>query len=1104
MKTLAFLVILGLLTWLPAGILAHQSEPPHRFFGTVFLADGSVAPDGTVVAAIVNGAVVATDTVESSYQPGFYLLDVTPPAGQSFVGLTVSFTIDGKAAAESVPWQTRGTNAGEGDLNLTVSSILPDITAPVLTLPADIVVDAETLQGTPKTNPAIDAFLNSAAATDDKDSNPVVTHDAPDLFQSGRDTVVTFTATDEADNQSTGTATVTVRPFLDTTAPVLTLPDDIVVDAETAQGTTITNLEIGSFLKGATATDDRDPSPVVSHDGPVLFPSGQDTVVTFTATDQTGNESTGRATVTVRPFLQDKTAPVLTLPADIVVDAETLEGTPVTNPEINAFLNSAAATDDKDPNPVVTHDAPELFPSGRDTVVTFTATDQAGNESTGTATVTVQPFAVPIPEIEVKTEVAVEPETTAIVDVEGVKIDLVDAPLTFQQVEEQIVLVLPVAEDTGVLARFEDPATGVIIVGIQLTIPVRDPQNNVVFTFKGQLELAPEGGRAVVEELRLETAEDLGTVDLTNVDPRAGEVTVVLDVRVVRLAEAPIINLEVGADLAPAIQLGFGRLASQEGRQVSGDVGAVLITETNLDNRDAFITFIIGSQWVQDVVQQVTPGVFDPNDLELIDDVIFIFRLSDDGVSQLLDATCTGPSGGRYACTANSPAGASIFGLLALPPVDRPAILILSLQPPGSITVEVDTPGGARLENAAIQRFLVSATISQGSAAEVTVIAPDPLHEVFPEGSTLVTFMATDALGNLVTDSATITVASTIPPTLQVPRSLVIDSREPLPASDPRLREFLAEARATAVAAGELAVTNDSPNVFPFGDTVVTFTATDNSGNQSTATATVTVNQVAPDLRVTGVRVTPDRVSGDRPVIVDVEVENLGTASGTLQVEIRLDDRVMESVEVTLNPGESQTVTREIVGRTVGEHQVGVAGNEVTFQVIARPVADIRVAELQVEPARAGSPQGFSLTLRVENVGEAAGERGLVLLLDGQMLEELTVSLAPGESDTLDRDFLRELDAGDHLVEVGGVSASFQVAEPGVTPIFPEATQEGTRRVPTAEAALTPAQPSSQEAAPAGGGCFRPAGAAQGLDVGWVLLGLVGLVLASVSARRRR
>ncbi|PKB79652.1 MAG: hypothetical protein BZY88_12295, partial [SAR202 cluster bacterium Io17-Chloro-G9] len=960
------------------------------------------------------------------------------------------------------------------------------------------------LEGTSITNSDIADFLTGATAIDDRDPNPVITHDAPVRFPAGSDTVVTFTATDEAGNRSTGTATVTVEPFLaDTTAPVLTLPEDIVVAAETSDGTPRSLPEIEAFLAGASAVDDRDPGPVLTNDAPELFPPGVDTVVTFTATDEAGNQSTGTATVTVEPFLTDTTAPVVTVPDDIVLEPESAEGTPATNREIEAFLRGATAVDDRDPNPAITHDAPDLFPPGRGTVVTFIATDETGNQGAGTATVTVEAFAVPIPEIEVKTQVVVDPVTTEILDVQGVKIELVDAPLAFQQVEDRIVLALPVAPDTGALDKFVDPTTGVTVVGTEFTIPVRDPEDNVIFTFKGQLEAAPEGGQAVAEELRLETTEDVGTVDLTDLDPRVGEVTVVLDTQVATLAEAPVINLEVGADLDEDTQVAFGRLASLAGRQVSGDVGAVLTTETNLDNLNAFITFKIGVEWVQEVVLQVTPvEAFDPNDLELINDVIFIGRQPDIGEAELLDATCTGPdSDGRYSCTASSPSGFSIFGLLALPPVDRPATPILSLQPPGSITVEGDTLGGAKQENIIIQRFLVSATTVQGSGAEVIVISPDPLPEIFPEGETLVTFVATDTLGNLVTDSATITVASTVPPTLQVPGDQAIISLEPLPASDPRLQEFLGSARAKSVMEGDLAVSNDSPLVFLFGDTVITFTATDSSGNQAATTVTVTINQAVSDVRVTELRLFPSEVSVGKSVALTVQVENQGTAAGTLQVDIRLDGRVIESADVSLQPQEVDSIIFDIVGETVGEHQVQVAERIATFQVLAGAVADIRAAELEVQPAADGSAQGFRLTLRVENAGDADGQRDLVLLLDGRILEEIVVSLAAGGSDTINREIQRDLAAGDHVVNVDGLSASFTVAEgaPGAASVATE-----TPALPPASQQATPGPletPGAQEAGSDGGGLSG--GALAGIIV-VVLVVLAALAAGIVVLLRRR
>jgi len=64
------------------------------------------------------------------------------------------------------------------------------------------------------------------------------------------------------------------------------------------------------------------------------------------------------------------------------------DGVPVDDDRIQTFLAGASAIDDTDPDPVITNDAPAVFPVG-DTVVTFTATDASGNYDTCTSTVTV-------------------------------------------------------------------------------------------------------------------------------------------------------------------------------------------------------------------------------------------------------------------------------------------------------------------------------------------------------------------------------------------------------------------------------------------------------------------------------------------------------------------------------------------------------------------------------------------------------------------------------------------------------------------------------------------------------------------------------------------
>jgi len=104
-------------------------------------------------------------------------------------------------------------------------------------------------------------------------------------------TTVTVTATDAASNTSTATFTVTVS---DTTAPVLTVPEGMIVVSTSASGAVV------EFTP--TATDDASTPIIVSTPASgTLFPMG-DTTVNVTATDAEGLVSSGSFTVSVKAF----------------------------------------------------------------------------------------------------------------------------------------------------------------------------------------------------------------------------------------------------------------------------------------------------------------------------------------------------------------------------------------------------------------------------------------------------------------------------------------------------------------------------------------------------------------------------------------------------------------------------------------------------------------------------------------------------------------------------------------------------------------------------------------------------------------------------------
>ncbi|WP_282148059.1 HYR domain-containing protein [Algibacter lectus] len=179
--------------------------------------------------------------------------------------------------------------------------------------------------------------------------------------------IVTLTATDVNGNSSTCDATVTVE---DNIAPTITCPSDVVITADAGQ-CTATNVDLG-----LTTTTDNCEVATITNNALEPFVLGE-TIVTWTVTDTSGNETTCEQKVTVT----DGNLPEVVCPEDVsvFVDADSCNAT-------NVELGTLDIEDCT--SVIVVNDAPETFPIG-DTLVTWTVTDSEGNISNCTQTVTV-------------------------------------------------------------------------------------------------------------------------------------------------------------------------------------------------------------------------------------------------------------------------------------------------------------------------------------------------------------------------------------------------------------------------------------------------------------------------------------------------------------------------------------------------------------------------------------------------------------------------------------------------------------------------------------------------------------------------------------------
>lgn len=173
--------------------------------------------------------------------------------------------------------------------------VAPDKLSPVITGSKAITFSATDESGVSAEDSVISEFLDSILATDNIDGSVAVSNNAPEVFPIGNTTVL-FVATDLSGNTTTFSAVVTVA---DLTCPVLSIPDDIVIQSSQDDGIVASRSEVETFLNAATASDNVDISVDVTNNAPEdFFPYGE-TVVEFSSTDTEGNTCTDTAVVTV-------------------------------------------------------------------------------------------------------------------------------------------------------------------------------------------------------------------------------------------------------------------------------------------------------------------------------------------------------------------------------------------------------------------------------------------------------------------------------------------------------------------------------------------------------------------------------------------------------------------------------------------------------------------------------------------------------------------------------------------------------------------------------------------------------------------------------------
>ena len=270
-------------------------------------------------------------------------------------------------------------NAGNTGRAIRTVTVIADTTAPVITLNGES--SMAITRGSSFNDPGATATDNSAAPV------TISAYGRVNTSRLGTYTL-TYRARDRAGNISTATRTITVIAATptDTVAPVITLNGAATIEVNV--GGTYTEL-------GATATDNVDGTVTVTTTGSVNTTTAGTYTITYTAKDAAGNTATATRTVTVKPL--PNVAPTANAGMDQTVNeqtAVTLSGSATDSDGTIASYawvqTAGSAVSLSNPNQAqASFTAPEV---ATDTTLSFklTVTDNQGATAEDTVTVLVK------------------------------------------------------------------------------------------------------------------------------------------------------------------------------------------------------------------------------------------------------------------------------------------------------------------------------------------------------------------------------------------------------------------------------------------------------------------------------------------------------------------------------------------------------------------------------------------------------------------------------------------------------------------------------------------------------------------------------------------
>ncbi|TET26301.1 MAG: hypothetical protein E3J73_04800 [Candidatus Bathyarchaeum sp.] len=155
------------------------------------------------------------------------------------------------------------------------------------------------------------------------------------------------------------------------------------------------------------------------------------------------------------------------------------------------------------------------------------------------------------------------------------------------------------------------------------------------------------------------------------------------------------------------------------------------------------------------------------------------------------------------------------------------------------------------------------------------------------------------------------------------------------------------------------------------------------------------------DFQVTELTVNPPSVLADEIVEISVKVTNVGEASGSYAVNLKIDDTTRETRDVTLSGGATEIVEFEVTETNPGTHTVEIDSQSRSFTVESLAPASefIKLHSLFTKPYEVSDGDTVTITAKADNLANEQGTLQARVLLDGEVTATEMFLLDAGATD---------------------------------------------------------------------------------------------------------